>query len=109
MTDSCVYILGQSRGRGGLAREARQGAASREKAKVANLIIYTNTNTLKQRQRQRQMQNVKHRQRLPKVANSRHSFQEPLIPQPVVWSRNKKSLCSSASDQIRVTENSNYL
>ena len=40
MTDSCVYILGQSRGRGGLAREARQGAASRETAKVANLITY---------------------------------------------------------------------
>ena len=45
MTDSCVYILGQSRSRGGLAREARQGAASREKAKVANLIKYTETKT----------------------------------------------------------------
>ena len=54
MTDSCVYILGQSRGRGGLAKEARQGAASREKAKVANLITYTSTNTLKQWQRQMQ-------------------------------------------------------
>ena len=86
MTDSCVYILGQSRSRGGLAREARQGAASREKAKVANLIIYTNTNTLAQRQ----MQNVKQRQRLPKVANSRYSLQGPLILQPIIWSRNKK-------------------
>ena len=91
MTDSCVYILGQSRGRGGLAREARQGAASRETAKVANLIIYTNKNTLAQRQRQRQMRNVKQRQRLPKVAISRYSFQKPLIPQPIIWSRNKKS------------------
>ena len=100
MTDSCVYILGQSRSRGGLAREARQGAASRETAKVANLITYTSTNTLKQRQRQ--MQNVEQRQRLPKVANSRYSLQEHLIPQPIIWSWNKKSPCSSAIDQIRV-------
>ena len=97
MTDSCVYILGQSRGRGGLAREARQGAASREKAKVANLIIYTNSNTLKQRQRQ--MQDIKQRQWPPKVANSRYSFQEPLTPQSIVWSWNKKSPCSNAIDR----------
>ena len=76
MTDSCVYILGQSRSRGGLAREARQGAASREKAKVANLIKYTETKT---------ETNARY-----KVANSRNSLQEPLIPQPIVWSWNKK-------------------
>ena len=76
MTDSCVYILGQSRSRGGLAREARQGAASREKAKVANLIKYTETKT---------ETNARY-----KVANSRNSLQESLIPQPIVWYWNKK-------------------
>ena len=89
MTDSCVYILGQSRGRGGLAKEARQGAASRETAKVANLIIYTNTNTLKQRQRQ--MQAIKQRQSMtPKSCKFKILFEKCLIPQPIVWSWNKK-------------------